>query len=280
MKNVDHVTVSGFGLEWKSFDQACADDVESVTLFNQYFAQFPWRDLAKDAVGADFGCGSGRWAKLVAPKVGHLHLVDASAEALLVAKNNLRQFSNLTFHHASIEEPPIEAGSLDFAFSLGVLHHLPDTERALSDIARQLKKGAPFLVYLYYALDARPWWYRALWRMTDLVRWSISRLPFRLKWLATQLIALGIYWPLARTARLLDSMGIMPASWPLGYYRDRSLYVMRTDALDRFGTRLEKRFRKDQIFQMLRSAGFEKITFSEGAPYWCALAYKEVAFVG
>jgi hypothetical protein len=50
---------------------------------------------------------------------------------------------------------------------------------------------------------------------------------------------------------------------------------MRTDSLDRFGTRLEQRFTKNEIFEMLQDTGFEKITFSKKAPYWVSLAYKK-----
>ena len=49
---------------------------------------------------------------------------------------------------------------------------------------------------------------------------------------------------------------------------------MRTDALDRFGTRLEKRFSKASIQEMLKTAGLENITFSEDRPYWCVVSYK------
>ena len=50
---------------------------------------------------------------------------------------------------------------------------------------------------------------------------------------------------------------------------------MRTDALDRFGTKLEKRFTKAKIRQMMEHAGLEKIVFSDYAPYWCAVGYKK-----
>jgi len=58
---------------------------------------------------------------------------------------------------------------------------------------------------------------------------------------------------------------------PLSYYRDRSFYVMRTDALDRFGTRLEKRFSRAEIESMMSAAGLGTIVFREGAPFWCAV---------
>jgi hypothetical protein len=49
---------------------------------------------------------------------------------------------------------------------------------------------------------------------------------------------------------------------------------MRNDALDRFGTRLEQRFSRAQIKDMLERAGLERVTFREGPPYWCALGYR------
>src|SRR5690606_41790929 len=66
-----------------------------------YFSIFPWSQLPSNAVGFDLGCGSGRWAKLVAPKVGTLHLIDPSS-ALTVAKRNLLQMNNCVFHQSGV----------------------------------------------------------------------------------------------------------------------------------------------------------------------------------
>ena len=50
---------------------------------------------------------------------------------------------------------------------------------------------------------------------------------------------------------------------------------MRTDALDRFGTKLEHRFTKKEILSMMEISGLENISFDENhAPYWCAVGYK------
>jgi hypothetical protein len=92
--------------------------------------------------------------------------------------------------------------------------------------------------------------------------------------LCAEVIAAAIYRPLARGARLLDNLGRLPRARPLAYYRDRTFYVMRTDALDRFGTRLEKLFTRREVESMLQDAGFERITFSSTEPFWCALGFK------
>ena len=51
--------------------------------------------------------------------------------------------------------------------------------------------------------------------------------------------------------------------------------MLRTDALDRFGTRLEQRFTKDEITAMLLEAGFTDIRFSNTPPFWTVVARKE-----
>jgi hypothetical protein len=50
--------------------------------------------------------------------------------------------------------------------------------------------------------------------------------------------------------------------------------VLRTDAYDRFCTRLEQRFKRGQIEHMLSAAGFDEIRFSDKVPYWCAVGKK------
>jgi SAM-dependent methyltransferase len=276
-RNIDAKTVAGFGREWSTFDQgeSSLDAGERERIFRDYFEIFPWHLLPKDGgVGFDAGCGSGRWAMLVAPRVAHLHLIDASAEALAVARSNLAGYPNVSFHHAGVDAIPLSDCSADFAYSLGVLHHIPDTASGIRDIATKLKSGAPFLVYLYYALDNRPAWSRAIWHVSNLARKLISRLPYRPRYVASQAIAALIYWPLARFARALEAAGLPCGSWPLSYYRDKGFYTMRTDAFDRLCTPLEQRFSKPQIEAMLVDAGFGDIRFSDHAPFWCAVGIR------
>jgi ubiquinone/menaquinone biosynthesis C-methylase UbiE len=272
--NVDERTVEGFGREWATFTYDGHDAHELDRMFAGYFSIFPWDELPPQAVGFDAGCGSGRWAMRAAHRVGKLHCVDASAEALDVARRNLQSQPNCEFHQASVEAMPLAQGSMDFGYSLGVLHHVPDTEAGLRACVSKLKPGAPFLVYLYYALENRPLAYRLLWRTSDLLRRGIMRLPFPAKYATSQVLAATVYWPIARAARTLEKAGMDVANFPLAAYRDASFYVMRTDALDRFGTRLEQRFTRDQIRSMMQRAGLERVRFREQPPFWCALGYR------
>lgn len=269
--------VEGFGDEWSRFDQASLTPEEREHYFSLYFSQFPWSALPKQAVGFDLGCGSGRWAKCVAPRVGRLHCIDASPAALEVARRNMAAVPNCEFHLASVESIPLAPASMDFGYSLGVLHHVPDTAAGLRSCAEKLKPGAPFLVYLYYAFDNRPVWFRLLWSASDLLRWVVSSSPSPLRYALSQFLAVFLYFPLTRFARLCDALGLPIGLLPLSYYRNSSFYTMRTDALDRFGTRLEQRFSRRQIHEMMEQAGLERIAFMDAMPYWVAVGYRKAS---
>jgi len=275
MRNIDQRTVNGFGEEWSEFTQNQLTDEQAQDMFDKYFSLFDWGSLPSGAVGFDMGCGSGRWARFMAPKVGKLYCIDASEQALDVAKTNLQDQRNCEFILASVDELPLEDESMDFAYSLGVLHHIPDTLSGINSCVAKLKPGAPFLVYLYYAFDNKPFWFRMIWKLSDVLRGGISHLPFRLKLVVTNILALLIYLPLAKLALLLEKAGMNVDNIPLSTYRKMPFYMMRTDSLDRFGTRFESRFTKAEIRQMLDQAGLEKIKFRDGVPYWCAIGVKK-----
>ncbi|QDL39138.1 class I SAM-dependent methyltransferase [Rhodoferax sediminis] len=274
--NLDPKTVNGFGDEWERFDQSALPLEEQRRIFEMYFAIFPWSSLPSNAVGFDLGCGSGRWAKLVAPRVGHLHCIDPSV-ALKVAKRNLIGNDNCEFHLASVDSIPLQDASMDFGYSLGVLHHVPDTQSAITSCVQKLKPGAPFLTYLYYAFDNRPIWFRAIWKLSDIIRNVVSKLPHILRYWVSQIIAGAVYYPIAKLTLGLGKAGIDVRNIPLSSYKDCSFYTMRTDALDRFGTRLEQRFTRVQIRKMMERAGLERVEFSPNLPYWCAVGYRTSA---
>jgi len=273
MSNADKRVIEAFGQEWSRFDQSAVASSELEAIFTEYFAVFPWAQLPAQATGFDLGCGSGRWARFVAPRVGLLHCIDASDAALEVARQNLAGQDNCQFHCASVDAIPLADASADFGYSLGVLHHIPDTQMGIAECVRKLKPGAPFLLYLYYAFDNRPWWFRMIWRASDQFRRFVSRLPFALKAPLCDFLALVVYWPLARVSRTLERLGVNVSHLPLSAYRDRSFYAMRTDALDRFGTRLERRFTREQMREMMEQAGLEGVTFSDTI-FWCAVGHR------
>lgn len=275
MKNIDKKTVEGFGDEWHKFNQSSIPEDDLKKAWLQYFDIFPFNDLTSNSEGFDMGCGSGRWAKFVAPRVSILNCIDPSKKALLIAEQNLSMFSNIRFFHGSVSDEILQEGSQDFGYCLGVLHHVPDTLNGIKASSKLLKKGAPFLIYLYYNFENRSFFFKLLWQVSNLIRRFISVMPRKTKMLLTDFIAYFVYYPLARIALVCEKIGINVSNFPLTDYRNKPFYFMKTDSLDRFGTRLEKRFSKDEIKTMLSESGFRDIKFSEKMPHWVAIAYKK-----
>lgn len=267
LRSMDRHTVEGFGDEWSTYDQGDRDPESIRRSFDRYVARFPWPD--EGAVGLDVGAGSGRWAAQVLERGRAIVAIDASLQALGVCRRNAPDAPAI---NGSAVELPFADDSFDFAISLGVLHHLPDTDGAIGEIRRVLRPGAPFLVYLYYAFDNRPTWFRMLWKASDALRQLLAAAPFKVRLWVTRALAYFVYWPLSRAAKVLERVGVGVGSFPLSAYRDQPVYVLRTDALDRFGTRLEKRYTKPEIERMLVRQGFSDVEFNPEFPYWCAVA--------
>ena len=153
-KNIDQVTVKSFGDEWARHDQSDITNSELQKVFDQYFSIFNWDDISHSSEGFDMGCGTGRWANFVAPKVKLLNCIDPS-DALKISIKNLSHHGNIKYISGSANINGLNEASQDFGYSLGVLHHIPDTQEALNSCSKLLKSGAPFLVYLYYRFDNR-----------------------------------------------------------------------------------------------------------------------------
>ena len=276
----DSNVIRDFGDEWERFNFLDENKLQSLKeQFDKYMAPLP-EELRKrnDSVIADFGAGTGRWSYFLKEFAAKIYVVEPAEKAFRVLTSRFRDDSKLILLNESVESNLIPEKSLDLAISLGVLHHIADTQGAIQKVAEKIKPGGTFLGYLYYALENKPFLYRALWRLSDFIRKVISRLPNKIKLVLADFIALTIYLPLATISRILEKFGISVDSVPLHHYKDLSFHVMRNDALDRFGTTLEQRFTQAEIVQMLTSAGFtqKSIRFSSDEPFWTFSANKSL----
>jgi SAM-dependent methyltransferase len=272
--NIDIKTVKSFSDEWSKFTQINLSESEAQIIFNKYFQIFPWVKLPREAIGFDMGCGTGRWAKIVSSRVGLLNCIDPS-DALEVAKINLENRNNIVFYSASVNDKPLPDNSQDFGYSLGVLHHVPNTLSAIQCCVDMLKPSAPLLIYMYYNFDNRSFFYKLTWKLSELIRKLVSILPSKVKNIVTDIIALFIYFPLSKFSLIIEKLGFNVKNIPLSFYRNLSFYSMRTDSRDRFGTPLEKRFSRKEISNMMESCGLTNIIFSEFEPFWCACGIKK-----
>jgi SAM-dependent methyltransferase len=249
-----------FGEEWKTFPEIMPEHKEE---FLHYFDLIDLSGL-KDLRVCDLGCGIGRWSYFLYDKCAQLILLDFS-EAIFVARRNLERAENAIFFMGDLKRLPFKNDFADLIVSLGVLHHLPTP--ALDEIRVLKKYGAKLLIYLYYALDNRPFYFRALFSLATLLRRAVSksRSPsFRtcFSWFALAMF----YLPFITMGTLLRPLGL--GHWIPLYevYRGKSLNRIRQDVYDRFFTKIEQRYSKKEI--MALKDAFSQVLISEKIPYW------------
>jgi SAM-dependent methyltransferase len=212
----------------------------------------------------DLGCGIGRWSYFLKDAAREMMLVDFS-NAIFVARQNLSSAPNALFFMGDIKKLPFADNFCDFLFSLGVLHHLPSD--CLNE-TRALRRYSPrLLVFLYYALDNRPFYFRAILKIVTILRQILCRIhrPSIRKMIAV-LGALLIYKPLVLLGTILkpfEGSRFVPL---YEFYHDKSLKRIEQDVYDRFFTRIEQRVSRKDILTLTDC--FSKVTVSEKIPYW------------
>lgn len=271
--NINQLVVSDFGQEWQKFYEF--NDERIGVSAAEYFDILNEGIVNQDTYAIDIGCGTGRWTKYLAKQAGFIEAIDPS-NAIFAAARLLNGLPNVRLAKASIETLPFKDETFDFAMSIGVLHHIPDTQQAMADCVKKVKKGGYFYVYLYYDLQDKGILFKIIFKLTDLVRLVISRFPTPLKKITCDLLAILIYMPLIYLARFLKFLGLIKIArlLPLHSYTNKSFYIVRNDALDRFGTRLEQRFSKQEMLTMMQNAGLAEIRISPGVPYYHAIGKK------
>ena len=249
-----------FSREWQEFPNILPEHERE---FLDYFDLIDLSGL-KNLRICDLGCGIGRWSYFLYDKCAELILLDFS-EAIFVARRNLSRADNALFFMGDLKRLPFRSDFADFIICVGVLHHLPTS--ALDEIRALKKYGPKLLIYLYYALDNRPFYFRALFRLATMVRCNVSksRSPlFRAFFSWFTLVVL--YVPFIAIGTLLQPFGL--SRWVPLYevYHGKGLNRIRQDVYDRFFTRIEQRFSKSQIIQLEDT--FSKIFISDELPFW------------
>ena len=273
-ENMDPHVVNDFGEEWKKF--AMHKEEHVAALRKEYFDIVDESIVNKDTYMIDIGCGSGRWTDYFVDKAGFIEAIDPS-DAVYAADKMLGTKENVRVSKASVDTIPWNDETFDFGMSIGVLHHIPDTKKALIDCVKKIKPGGYFYVYLYYRFDNRGFLFKAVFYLSNMVRLMVSKMPSALKKFSCDVMAVIIYWPLSRFAGLLHKLKMhkLAKKIPLEPYHNKPFYNLRNDSLDRFGTKLEQRFLRSEITEMMIAAGLTNIRFGENSAFWHALGQKE-----
>ena len=277
-KNADFRLIEEFGDEWQRYNFLDGKSNQDLDRQFKAYTSILNFDLFKNdkALVVDMGAGSGRWTERLLPYFSNIIAIEPSDKAVEILKKRFNGDSRVGIEKATVKHNSIIDNSVDLIISLGVLHHLPNTQEALVNCFKRIKPGGYLLCYLYYNLENKSAIYRIIFHLSNFMRRIISKLPKKIKALLCYLIALTIYWPMAKISKIATKFGLDNSNLPLHHYASFPFVFLKNDALDRFGTRIENRFGKVEIVYMLEQAQFNISTlkFSTSEPFYTFLIQK------
>lgn len=179
--------VRSFGFQWNKFSRVQLDICNGTHESEEtYFEKTGFaREAIRGRLVLDAGTGAGRFADVVSRLEGEVVGVDLST-AVDAAYQNLGTRANVHFIQADIFHLPFEPQTFELIFSIGVLHHTPDTKKAFTSLVPLLKNGGEIAIWVYDG-------YTEFARITDRLRKVTTRIPGRfLYWCST--IAIPLYY--------------------------------------------------------------------------------------
>jgi len=242
-----------FGFQWRRYARTQLDDAqshESERTFRQKTGFTP-SELSGKLV-LDVGCGMGRFAEVASRWGARVIGVDLS-QAAEVAADNLAARENVTFFQANLFSLPFAPGTFDCIYSIGVLHHTPNCEKAFRSLLPLLKPGGRIAIWLYSG-------YHKWYRLSDFYRKFTSRLSN--DWLlALCHVAVPLYWG-HQFLRRIPVLG-RPLSAMLGYLLPVNLYPNRDwrvlDTFDWYSPKYQSKHTYEEVFRWFESEGLDSV---------------------
>lgn len=189
-------TAKNFGWQWRKFTQE--DDRYEEQCLGWLQPVKP--EFFKDKVVLEGGCGKGRHT-LLAAKWGAKEIVGIDlSEAVETAFESTRHLPNAHIVQADIYRLPLKR-SFDYAFSIGVLHHLPDPRGGFLSLSQKVKADGHLSAWIYGA-ENNEWVVRFVSPLREKITsrinkrtlFHVSKLPAVLVLASTKLV----YAPLNR----------------------------------------------------------------------------------
>ena len=244
-------TAQSFALQWTTFD--VARDQEDAAIFRAKTG------LAPDAIAGrrvlDAGCGGGRYARVAALAGAELFAVDLSG-AVERAAELLSDFPNAHVIQADLTRLPFPEACFDAMYSVGVLHHTPDTRASLRAVTTRLAPGGTFAVWLYKK------WRPALELINSAQRAVTTRLP-----LATMLRAAKALAPVGEAKRRLQEsdshfarkLGVLLNAMSIGVSMHPVTVQRICDTFDWYTPEYQWHHTDEEVRQWLEEDGFVAI---------------------
>lgn len=195
--DAQRATAENFGAQWLTFDHVAAHHEQQ---FRDWIAPVT-PAFVRGKVVLEGGCGKGRHTRLIGEWGACVCVgVDLSV-AVEAAYRNTKDLPNVHIIQADIYRLPLRQ-VFDYAFSVGVLHHLPDPRAGFASLVKHVRPGGAISAWVY-GRENNGWIVRFInplranvtARLSPHLLYFLSYLPATFLYVLLKLI----YLPLGRT---------------------------------------------------------------------------------
>ncbi len=248
--------VGSFGFQWHVHAKTQLDTAESKRSERAFRRRTGFRpeDLAGKLV-LDVGCGMGRFADVATRWGAHVVGIDLSLAAEVAARNLADR--QATIFQADVFHLPFAPASFDYIYSIGVLHHTPDCEKAFKSLPVLLKPGGRIAIWLYSAYNN---WYK----MSDVYRKVTRRMsPQMLHKLCWGVVPLyGIHQVLKKIPLVgRPASGALAYMIPMAHHPDRNWRIL--DTFDWYSPYYQSKHTYEEVFRWFESCGLDDLRVIE-----------------
>lgn len=142
-------TIEDFGRQWTAYPQLDAGWLTEDEFFSSITPPFVSRDQLRGKTVADIGSGSGAIVlQLLDAQPERIYAVEPSKAMLVLKRNTAHAAERIEYLNVPGSDLPPEL-ELDYVFSVGVIHHIPDPLPTLRAAFHALKPGGCLLIWLY-----------------------------------------------------------------------------------------------------------------------------------
>ena len=251
---VEKRTAEAFGYEWTHYAE----------LAQRYRQQFlDWLrpvtpEFFRGRVVLEGGCGKGRHTALAAEFGARAIVAIDLSDAVDAAFANTRKLENVHIVQGDLNRPPVKR-AFDFAFSIGVLHHLPDPERGFHALVSRLKPGGAIATWVY-GREGNGWIVHVVTPMREHVT---SHLPHALLDGLSALITVPLFAATKLLYRPLRGTALkraLPYEPYLSYISDFPYREQRSIVFDHLVAPVASYLRRDEFAAWYQRAGLQEVS--------------------
>lgn len=237
-------TADSFAYEWKNIYQE--NDYEKNNFFH-FLSPFVKEKDLEGTVTLDIGCGSGRFTKWAALSNTKVSFATDLGDSVEVAYEMTKHLNNVGIVQADIYHMPFN-GVVDFAYSIGVLHHLPKPKEGFLSLPKVPKKGGKMLIWVYSRRNNN----RALF-LYEPLRAIFRHIPKPILFKICYLPAFVVHiWNIVCKKLKLKKM-------PFSYYENFPFNMKLNDSFDVLATPKSNYYYSEEIEKWFRDAELRSI---------------------